>query len=98
MIRQYKQKEPEFLAIQWEGNNLQEVRAFFNEVENLIILQDTGDNTTLYVKQNERENFTKINFNDYIIKNDQGVFWTMDASNFDQGYELKETEEDTLIP
>lgn len=81
MVRKYRKKPVVISAIQWNGNNR-------NEVINFVGRSAVFDRTGLYIITLEGEMFASIG--DYIIKGVDGEFYPCKSDIFRKTYELVE--------
>jgi len=81
MVRKYRKKPVVISAIQWNGNNR-------NEVINFVGRSAVFDRTGLYIITLEGEMFASLG--DYIIKGVDGEFYPCKSDIFRKTYELVE--------
>ena len=85
MVKKYVKKPVEIAAIQWTGNNLDEVIAFVGisniEINRKEIGQDIGDLSILTL-----EGVMRCSVNDFIIKGVKGEFYPCKPDIFYETY------------
>jgi len=91
----YKTKPFTIEAIQWTGDNVDEIRAFVgrtaNDEEGFLLPDDiTGVWENAHVWDYLQTVWVPVNPNDYIIKGMKGEFYPCDEEVFESKYELLE--------
>ena len=82
MVKKYRTKPCEIEAIQWTGENLDNVMSYVGD--NLII-EMYGKYINLYI--HTLEGIMKADINDYIIKGLRGEFYPCKPDVFEKKYE-----------
>lgn len=92
----YRKKPLEVEALQWNGKNINEVRAFagssvtgdfFGDNSSLRIVNENRKKDEEYISF-DRFTFVKVNVGDYIVKDIDGKYHAVEAEVFEMGYEL----------
>lgn len=92
----YRKKPIVIEAIQWNGNNLEEVMEFigskftYEEKTSYITNEFTYHCNTNYLAINTLEGRMKVSKGDYIIKGVKGEFYPCKPDIFEQTYEVVE--------
>ena len=68
MIQQCKQTEPLFWMVQWTGDNLEEIKTFFEDAINFKLLQDCINPEILYIHHDNQIDLATIVVGSYIVK------------------------------
>lgn len=68
MIQQCKQTEPLFWMVQWTGDNLEEIKTFFEDAITFKLLQDCINPEILYIHHDNKIDLTTIIVGNYIVK------------------------------
>ena len=81
MIKQYRMKQLPVEAVQWTGDNIQEVKDLCQQDAAII------RNVELYVQTNSFLIKRYVSPGEYIVRNSDGSFYTVPASVFEETYE-----------
>jgi hypothetical protein len=85
-MKEYRRKSKTVEAILWTKDNLQEVKDFFED-GHLVAEAFTPDGIcdTLYFKNSEGT--VSVSIGNYIVKEDNGEYYSYEADRFEQIYE-----------
>lgn len=79
MIKRYKMKVAPVEAIQWTGDNVQEIKDFCRQYA--LFLRDTE----LYIRVDERKIYVVPG--EFIVRRTDGSFYPLDKHVFEKAYE-----------
>lgn len=79
MIKRYQLKRPSVEAVQWTGDNIQEIKDFCKT--RALFLRDAE----LYIRTDCRKLYAAPG--DYIVRQVDGSFWPLDEHMFNNTYE-----------
>lgn len=81
MVQKYKKRYAESEALQWTGNNFEELKSFAGDA-----LGTAGDNPIIHTLDGDMV----VSLNDYVIKGVHGVFYLCPPEIFRSIYEVQE--------
>lgn len=89
MVKKYRKRPIEIEAIQWNGNNIEEVNNFVDKDQLVAFKYDVSNYYSLIIKTLEGSH--KADIGDYIIKGVKGEFYPCKPDIFEMTYdEVKE--------
>lgn len=85
MIKTYRKKPIEIVAVQWDGTNTKEIESFTLGNSRLVVSDDYAATKVLYIHTLEGDMYAHIG--DYIIRGIKGEFYPCRESIFLKSYE-----------